>query len=446
MSPSSSGIQQSIYQRPVELLQQLIRFNTTNPPGNEAACITYIADLLRAQDIEPLLIARDPTRPNLIARIAGQGTAPPLLLFGHVDVVTTDHQVWKYPPFDGVVADGYVWGRGALDMKGGVAMLLASFLRAKAEALLPAGDIVLALLTDEEAGGDDGAKYLVEHHAGLFSGIRYALGEFGGFSMSIGGRRFYPIQVAEKQICWMRATLHGPGGHGSLPLHGGAMAKLGHMLQQLDRRRLPVHITPVTRRMIELIAAALPMPRRVVLAQLLKPRRTDRILRLLGPHGAVFDPLLHNTVNVTAVHGGDTINVVPSEIVVSLDGRLLPGLDPGHMHRELRRLVGVDIKLDIVRYDAGPAEPQYGLFETLAAVIREVDPAGIPIPILLPGVTDGRFFSRVGIQSYGFLPMQLPDSLVFWQLVHAADERLPVEAVDFGAEAIYKVLQTYGRV
>ncbi|HZG67798.1 MAG TPA: M20/M25/M40 family metallo-hydrolase, partial [Herpetosiphonaceae bacterium] len=314
MSLSSASDEMTMYRRPVELLQQLIRFDTTNPPGNEAACIGYISALLRAQGIEPLLLARDPARPNLVARIAGEGTAPPLLLYGHVDVVTTAEQTWQHPPFAGVVAGGYVWGRGALDMKGGVAMLLASFLRAKAEGLHLPGDVVLVMLVDEEAGGDNGAQYLVEHHAGLFADMRYALGEFGGFSMELGGRRFYPVQVAEKQICWMRATVRGRAGHGSLPLRGGAMAKLGHLLRQLDRHRLPVHITPVARRMIELIAAALPLPGRVVLGQLLNPALTDGVLRVLGAGGTTFDPLLHNTVNATIVRGGDKINVIPSTI------------------------------------------------------------------------------------------------------------------------------------
>ena len=444
MSLSSASDEMTMYRRPVELLQQLIRFDTTNPPGNEAACIGYISALLRAQGIEPLLLARDPARPNLVARIAGEGTAPPLLLYGHVDVVTTAEQTWQHPPFAGVVAGGYVWGRGALDMKGGVAMLLASFLRAKAEGLHLPGDVVLVMLVDEEAGGDNGAQYLVEHHAGLFADMRYALGEFGGFSMELGGRRFYPVQVAEKQICWMRATVRGRAGHGSLPLRGGAMAKLGHLLRQLDRHRLPVHITPVARRMIESITAALPMPGRVVLGQLLNPALTDGVLRLLGAGGTTFDPLLHNTVNATIVRGGDKINVIPSTITVDLDGRLLPGYRPEEMLSELRPLLGPEVELEVIRYDPGPPEPRLGLFDILAGIIREADPEGIPIPFLLPGVTDGRFFSRLGIQTYGFLPMQLPGDLAFSRLIHAADERIPVEAVGFGAEAVYRALQTFG--
>ncbi|MGZ3639915.1 MAG: M20 family metallopeptidase, partial [Ktedonobacterales bacterium] len=152
----------TIYQRPGELLKQLVRFDTTNPPGNEAACIGYISDLLRAAGIESTLLALDPARPNLIARLRGRGDAPPLLLYGHVDVVTTEHQDWTYPPFAAVEADGFIWGRGTLDMKGGVAMMVAAFLRAHAEGLSLPGDVILAVVSDEEASGAMGARYLVE--------------------------------------------------------------------------------------------------------------------------------------------------------------------------------------------------------------------------------------------------------------------------------------------
>lgn len=432
--------------QPAELLQRLIRFDTTNPPGNEGECISYIRSLLNAAGVETQIFAQTPERPNLIARLAGQGNATPLLLYGHVDVVTTAHQSWRYPPFDGTLADGYIWGRGALDMKGGVAMLLAAFLRAKAAGAALPGDVVLAILADEEASGTFGARYLVEQHAPLFAGIRYAIGEFGGFALHIGGRRFYPIMVAEKQTCAIRAIVRGPGGHGSLPLRGGAMAQLGQLLQRLDRRRLPVHITPVARHMFESIATALPLPTSAIVRQLLNPTRTDAVLRLLGPRGQVFDPLLHNTVNPTIVRGGDKINVIPSEIVLELDGRLLPGYGPADMLAELRAIVGRAVELEVSLYEPGPATPDLGLFDTLANILRAADPTGTPVPLLLSGVTDGRFFARLGIQTYGFLPMNLPPDFNFAQTLHAADERIPVAALDFGTNAISSALQRFGDV
>jgi len=435
---------EAIYRHPEILLQNLIRFDTTNPPGNESEAMRYISGLLKEVGVESALFAKVENRPNLVARLHGRGDAPPLLLYGHLDVVTTVGQSWSHSPFAGEIVDDYVWGRGALDMKGGVAMMLAAFLRAKAEAIALPGDVILAMLSDEEAGGAFGAQYLVSEHADLFEGVRYAIGEFGGFSLNVGGRRFYPIQVAEKQICWLKATITGPGGHGSLPMRGGAAAKLGRFLTTLDRKRLPVHVTPVAAQMIGQMADALPSPSDRILRGLLKPPLTNGVLRLLGAKGTVFDPLLHNTVNATIFRGGEKVNVIPSEITVELDGRLLPGFTPEQMVAELHGLVGQSVQFEVLKHDPGPAAPKMGLFDTLAGILREADPEGIPVPLLLGGVTDGRFFSRLGIQTYGFLPMPLPDDLNFAGLIHAADERIPVQAVRFGAQAIFNALQRFG--
>jgi acetylornithine deacetylase/succinyl-diaminopimelate desuccinylase-like protein len=433
----------AIYQRPAELSQNLIRFNTTNPPGDEAACVNYIQQLLQEAGIESKIYARDPYRPNLVARLKGRGDAPPLLLQGHVDVVTTENQKWTHPPFEAKIVDGFIWGRGALDMKGAVAMMLSAFLRAKIENANLPGDVILTILSDEEAGGNFGAKYLVENHADLFKDVRYALGEFGGFNLQIGKQSFYPIMIAEKQICWLKIILRGPAGHGSMPIRGGAMAKLGRVLARLDQNLLPVHITPSARAMVQGIVEGSPLFNRMLLSQLLNPLFTDRILNLLGERGKLFVPLFRNTVNATLVRGGDKINVIPSEIMIELDGRMLPGFNPEDMIREVRDVIGDEGEIEMVRHDPGPAEPNMGLFDTLVRALREMDSTALPIPLLLVAVTDARFFSRLGIQTYGFTPMQLPPDMNFSQTIHAADERIPVEAVGFGAEAIFKVLRSF---
>ncbi len=434
----------TIYQRPAEIAQALIRFDTTNPPGNEAACIAYIRQLLTEAGIPVTILARDPARPNLIARLPGQGTAPPLLLQGHIDVVNTANQPWQHPPFAGEVIDGYLWGRGALDMKGGVAMMLAAMLRARAEGQAPPGDVVLACVSDEESFGQYGAGFLVEEHADLFAGIRYALGEFGGFPFYLGGRRFYPIMVAEKQSCRVYATVRGPAGHGSRPMRGGAMARLARMLTQLDTHRLPVHITPAGRLMIEEIAVALQAPLNTMLPALLDPVYTDAVLDRMGPEALAFDPLLHNTVNATIVHGGTQSNVIPSKIVVEMDGRTLPGFSGTDLQAELVALLGDEVEIEVLAEPPAAATPDMGLFPTLSAILREADPEALPIPYLLPAVTDGRYFARLGIQTYGFLPMSLPEDFDFYSSIHAADERVPVAALDFGTDAVYKVLQRFG--
>jgi len=425
---------------PVELLQQLIRFDTTNPPGNEAECIGFVRGLLEDAGCEVELYAKDPARPNLVSRLRGSGNRAPLLLQGHVDVVTTKGQDWTRPPFSGELVDGFVWGRGALDMKGGVAMMVSAFLRAAREQTELPGDIILTVLADEENGGDFGAKFLVEEHAHLFEGVQYSLGEFGGFTLELGGKRFYPIQVAEKQICWLKARVPGRGGHGAIVQRGGTMSRLGRFLRDLDRKRLPVHITPVARAQIEAMASAIAHPQRDILLALLKPRLTDRVLPLLGERSQTTEPLLRNTVNATIVRAGEKVNVVPASVDVELDARALPGFGPEEVIAEVQDVVGADIELDLVRYDAGPPEPRLDQFETLAQIIRELEPGSVPVPLLQAGVTDARFFAQLGIQNYGFLPLRLPGDFRFTTLIHAADERVPADAIEFGAEAVFRAL------
>jgi acetylornithine deacetylase/succinyl-diaminopimelate desuccinylase-like protein len=433
---------EALQDRPVELLARLLRFDTTNPPGGERECIEWIRAMLEELGCEVKLLAQDPQRPSLLARLAGRGESPPLLLQGHVDVVAARGD-WRHPPFAGEIDDGYIWGRGALDMKGGVAMLLAAFMRAVARDAKPPGDVILCLMSDEEAGSALGAEFLVAEHPELFDGVRYSIGEFGGFSFDVSGRRFYPVMVAEKQVCWTRATVRGAAGHGSMPVRGGAMGKLGALLRALDRRRLPVHVTPVVRSMVESIAAELPAPLALPLRGLLTPALTDRLLDVLGERTALFDPMLHNTASVTIVGGGEKINVIPDTVSLEIDGRLLPGFAPEQLFAELRALAGVEIEFEIVRHDPVAGEPDLALFEMLSGVLGELDASGKPIPMLLPGVTDGRFFSRLGIQTYGFLPMQLPADIPFMRLIHGVDERLPVDAVEFGTSAIERVLERF---
>ncbi|MBN2099562.1 MAG: M20/M25/M40 family metallo-hydrolase [Dehalococcoidia bacterium] len=432
-----------MYRNPAQLLQNLIRFDTTNPPGNEAECVGYINQLLVAAGFHTVILGRQPNRPNLISHLSGRGDAPPVLMYGHVDVVTTANQRWTYPPFEGKVAEGCIWGRGAIDMKGGVAMMVAALLQAKAEGFVPAGDVVLAILCDEETGSDFGAKYLVESHSEHFQGIRYAISEVGGFSVYLGGRKLYPIMVTEKQLCTMKAVVHGTGGHGSMPVRGGAMAELAMVLQKLDRHRLPVHVTPAARQSVEAMSRALSFPANLVLRQILNPVMTDRILAVFGSRRLALDPLFRNTAAATVVHASEKFNVIPSEITIELDGRLLPGSKPDQLLDELHRLIGRDVTLEVTRYDPGPAEPDMGWFDTLAGILREADPKGTPIPILFSGVSDARFFRRLGIQTYGFTPMQLPPHFKTWELGHGADERVPTGAIQFGTDAVYEALKRY---
>jgi acetylornithine deacetylase/succinyl-diaminopimelate desuccinylase-like protein len=429
---------------PVELLQRLIRFDTTNPPGNERDCVLWAKAVCDAAGLDTRIVAKDDARPNLLARLAGRGAAPPLLLQGHVDVVTTAGQSWTRDPFSGELANGEVWGRGALDMKGGVAMMLGATLRRAGSGEPPSGDVLLCLLADEESLGVFGARFLVAEYPELFAGVKHALGEFGAFRGGAAGLATYPIQVAEKQLCWTRVTIRGPGGHGSVPMRGGAMARLGRLLTKLDESRLPVHVTDVPRAMIEALAAALPAGGRDFADALLDPTRTDATLDALGGAGERFDPLLHNTVNATAVRGGAKLNVVPSELQLDLDARLLPGQTPDDLFRELHQLADDDeLQFEVLNYEPGPEHADLSLLPLLGAVLKAADPGAVPLPLLLPAVTDARFWARLGIQTYGFLPMRLPPELDFMKLLHAAEERVPAEEIRWGADRIGDVLTRY---
>lgn len=251
--------------------------------------------------------------------------------------------------------------------------------------------------------------------------------------------------VAEKQICHIRAFVRGASGHGSLATNDGAMGRLARVLDRLERFPMPVHVTPVPREMFQAVASHVSWPAGFALRRLLNPSLTNPTLKLMGDKAVAFDPLLRHTVNATMVRGGQSVNMAPGESELLLDGRLLPGFIPGSLLGELQTIVGEDVSLEVIHHDPGPAKPDMGLFDTLAGVLREADLQGVPVPMLLPGSTDARFFSRLGIQTYGFLPMNLPSGFRFPSAVHGIDEGIPVESLSFGADAIFHVLRRLGR-
>jgi acetylornithine deacetylase/succinyl-diaminopimelate desuccinylase-like protein len=426
-----------------ELLRQLIRFDTTNPLGHEGPCLEHLRGLFEAAGVECRALVSPGGRPNLVVRVAGRGEAPPLLMQGHVDVVTTAGQRWSRPPFGGDLVRGWVWGRGALDMKGGVAMMVSALLRCRERGEPPAGGVVLCCLADEEAGGVHGAQFLVERHAELFAGIRHGIGEGGATTQHMHGRAFYPIMVAEKRACRLRVTLRGPGGHASRSHRGGTVAALAAMLLALDRNRLPVHVTPVAAGYVRGIAEAAPEPGRSRLLALLDPRQTDAVLEEMGEDGARFDPILHHTINATIVRAGEKVNVIPSVATVELDGRMLPGFEPDDFIAEVRAVIGREPEVEVI--GSGPRLRPAGqgtFYGLLCEVLRELEPAAVPVPMLMTGATDQRHFARLGIEGYGYLPLRLPPGFG-QETVHAADERVPAAALDFGTDALFRVLQRY---
>jgi acetylornithine deacetylase/succinyl-diaminopimelate desuccinylase-like protein len=325
-------------------------------------------------------------------------------------------------------------------MKSGVAMIVRAFVDAvNRDTETP---LVLLILSDEEDGGDVGAAFMADEHADALGGAKHALGEFGAATHWIAGKRFYPIQVAEKQIAWLRATVRGTGGHGALGVRGGAMRRLGDVLRTLDRRQPPVHVIPLVREWFETIADNLQRPQSLLMRRLLDPRTADLAARAIGQ--PVLGRVIRNTVSPTIIRGGDKINVIPSALELELDGRILPGQTPGDLIREVHDLVGTkNVELEVVRHDPGPPEPDLSQFRLLADVIRELDPDGIPVPMLQAGVTDARHLTRAGIQTYGYLPLRLPEDFKPLPLIHNADERVPADALEFGVDAIARVIEGY---
>ncbi|MFC7072754.1 M20/M25/M40 family metallo-hydrolase [Halovenus rubra] len=440
VGPRDPLVSTDAHERPVELLQDLIRFETVNPPGNEKACIDWIGELLEAYGIDYATYARDPERPNLTATVSG-GDGSPLLLYGHVDVVPVAGQDWTHDPFEGIIEDSHVWGRGTLDMKSGVAMFLATFLRLAAEDEQPPGDVHLLAVSDEEAGGDDGLGYLVDEHPELFTDIDHAIGEFGGFNLDLAGVDTYPIQVNEKQVCWLEATFRGNSGHASFPHEKTAMGQMASFVETVDRERLPVHITSSAEEMFESLADAVPPEQAEQFQALLDPEQTDNVLDAMDVETKMFDALLHNTANPTIVEGGDKENVVPEEVTVFLDCRLVPGQKPEDVIQELRGLTNSDPEFEVVRFDPGPPAADLEMFEEFGEIL-EAETGGVSIPLLMAGATDGRHLAQVGVQSYGFIPMQL-DELPFLDLVHSGDERVPVETIKWGTERVYEAVHEY---
>jgi len=418
----------------VRLLRTLIRFDTTNPPGNELPAAQFIADELRAVGYDPIVLESAPERGNVIARLEGDGSERPLLLFGHLDVVAAEPEHWTHPPFEGVVADGFIWGRGALDMKNIVATQLATMLAFKRAGVRLKRDIIYAATADEEAGGKMGIQWLLEHHADLLD-AEYSLSEFGGFSLEVGGKRFYMCQTAEKGVTWLKMRAKGRPGHGSTPHADSAILHLSEAVSKLGKATLPLHVSPTARAMVESMAQAQPFPRNLALRGLLNPALSDRLLTLLPPEQAnVFRAMLHNTVAVTGLSAGYKHNVIPGSAEANLDCRRIPGQTPEDVMAEIRQVVGPDLELEVVLSSIAAESPlDTPLFETMVRHLKRYDPEAEVVPMLLVGGTDGRFLSARGIVHYGYSPIRLPAELKFMELIHSHNERIPLEAFREGA-------------
>ncbi len=431
---------------PTNLLQQLIRFDTSNPPGGERECALWLRQELAEHGLESEIYhpVGEPERCSLVARVSGRGVAPPLLLQGHLDVVGVHGQRWSHDPFGGQIIEECVWGRGAVDMKGGLVMMVHALLRAHQSESRPPGDIILAAVADEENGGRKGAGFLVREHPYLFDGVKHGLGELGGFTVHIRGHRFYPIMVAEKHICRIQLTFVGAGGHGSQVHRDTALSQAARALRRLDSRRPPFHLVDATKSMLQAMMAEMSMAESAILRMAMNPKTTGMALSLMGKEvGRILEPMFRNTITPTIISGGNQENAVPSEVRVLLDCRLLPGFDAEDIVSDVREIVGNGPELEVTRYDTGPPPASMSLLPYLGELIERADPESNAIPFLVAGGTDAKWFHEVGIDTYGFTPMRLPHDLDFMALFHGADERIPVDALEFGAELMYQVVMGY---
>ncbi|MGQ0508206.1 MAG: M20/M25/M40 family metallo-hydrolase [Myxococcaceae bacterium] len=436
-----------IHEEAIALLRSLIRIDTTNPPGNERAAAELIAESLRKDHVEPRLFSSEKERPNLIARLRGGGEKGPLLITAHLDVVEAEASRWRHPPFAAEVEDGWLYGRGAVDMKNMAAMCTLVMRQLAREKVKLKRDLIFAAVADEEAGCTLGSKFLVDHHADEVR-AEFALGELGGFTQELRGKRLYPIQVAQKGMVWIKARMDGTPGHGSMPREDNPVVALSALLAKLTPDALPIHATAPARRFIKAMAREQPALARVMMPLLLHPLASDRLLRSLPDRGVAraMSAILRNTVSPTVVRAGNKTNVIPSFAEAQLDGRTLPGQNADSLLKELRELVGEDVKLEVMRsLDPVESSPDTLLFGTLAEAIRKMDPEGVAVPYIIPGFTDAEPFSKLGVTYYGFAPIRFPAEprVAFSELYHSDNERIPLSGFSAGLDALYFAVRRF---
>lgn len=420
----------------VACLRALLRFDTTNPPGNERPAVGYIAGVLRQAGIEPRIFEPAPRRANLVARIAGDGTLPPLLLTSHLDTVPADGARWSHPPFAAHEADGFIWGRGAIDMKGMTAFELATLLALKRSGLRLRRDVIFLALADEEDGMTWGSRWMVEHQPDLIS-AEFALNEVGGFSAMVGRKRIYPVGVAEKGVCWLRLTAKGESGHGALPPSPNAVAVLTAAVDRLAKANLGSHVGPVSQAFIEQLAVVAGKPRSLLLRGLLNRATRETALRLISrldrEQGAAFRAMLHDTVTPTGLRAGDRPNVVPGTAEAILDGRVLPGTAREAFLARVRRVAGPGINVEVLTWgDPTETDINSTVLDAIRSVAARLDPGASVLPWLNAGFTDASQLSRLGIKTFGYYPLLLPPGTRFSTLFHGDDERVPVDGYRFG--------------
>jgi acetylornithine deacetylase/succinyl-diaminopimelate desuccinylase-like protein len=423
----------------VDLCRELIRIDTTNT-GDLASCAgertaaEYVAGKLAEVGLQPQLRESETGRTSVVARYEGADPGRgALLLHGHLDVVPADAAEWSVHPFSGEVRDGYVWGRGAVDMKDFDAMVLAVVRDWRRRGVTPPRDLVLCFTADEEAGGMYGAHFLVDRHRDLLDGCTEAVGEVGGFSYTLDeARRLYLIQTAEKGIQWLRLAARGRPGHGSMVNDDNAVTALAEAVARVGRHRFPVHVTPTVQAFMDEL---------VRLGVDVDPGDPEGALTRLASVSGLIGATVRNTANPTRLAAGYKDNVIPGRASATLDCRTLPGQREEFL-AALRELIGPDLEIEHIQDLPAVQTPYQGpIVEAMAAALRAEDPGAHPVPYMVSAGTDAKAWDRLGIRCFGFAPLRLPADLNFAQLFHGIDERVPVEGLRFGVRVLDRFLQ-----
>jgi acetylornithine deacetylase/succinyl-diaminopimelate desuccinylase-like protein len=426
----------------VEICRDLIRLDTSNygpqPGPGERVAAEHVATLLDEVGISSQLFESEPGRTTLVAHWAPDGvdlSVSPLLVHGHLDVVPANADDWTVPPFSGEIADGCVWGRGAVDMKDFDAMVL-SVVRARARAgVAPRRPLTLVFSADEEAGSGLGAQWLVDHHPEQLEGCTEAIGEVGGFSLTVrDDLRLYLIQTAEKGLAWLDLIADGRAGHGSFRNDDNAVTALAAAVARIGAHPWPHRISAAQQSFLEAVSDAFEVE--------LDPDDVENTLARLGSIARMVGATMSNTANPTMLSAGYKHNVIPGRATAAIDGRTVPGGEE-EFFATIRQLIGDKVRYEVVSHQpAVETEFSGALVEAMQACLLAEDPAARAVPFLMSGGTDAKAWDRLGIRCFGFAPLRLPPELDFVGMFHGVDERVPTESLEFGARVLDRFLAT----
>jgi acetylornithine deacetylase/succinyl-diaminopimelate desuccinylase-like protein len=422
------------------IARDLIRFDTTNygegKSNGETDAAEYVEARLRAMGLDPQLFDAEPGRTSVVARVPGRNPdKPALVVHGHLDVVPADPRNWTVDPFGGVIKDGLLWGRGAVDMKNMDAMILTAVGDILGAGELPERDLVVAFFADEEDGGRRGSHHLVDTHPELFAGATEAISEVGGWSIDFGGRRAYLLQTGEKSLVWIKLIARGRAAHGSRLIAENAITRLAEAVVAIGRQEWPIRLTDTTSQLLGELSGILGVDHELV--------GPDEVVLRTGTAAGFILATLRTTSNPTLLDAGYKHNVIPDTAEALIDIRTLPGQEDAVL-AEIRELVGDDIEIQIMHRDVGLEVPFDGaLIDAIVATLGEHDPGAPVLPYLLSGGTDNKALSRLGIAGYGFAPLKLPADLDFPGMFHGVDERVPLDALVFGRNVLRDLLSTY---